>query len=357
MPQLSDIPGIDEKSIVLLDMAGIRDIRHLANQKAAGLRDEIKKANQVLSIVEEPPGENTIQEWIGHAAKTLEDIEPVPEQPLAVAPPVNYEGNEQVAEMMGAAPCAIPLPGKLLKENKLRVGDIPAGILLNRYSGDLDVRVDDVRMENPEAHRIHVPTLRPTTKERGVTQTQKRGFDTSQIKAISPEYVSKQKLPGSKNVHVDDRVALIRTPRESTNRGRNPASRRYIRGVLHTHPWSLRIGAFFSLLLILILPLAIISAFLLLLSRQNPDNFEWVPKWILAFPISLPVIGIAYLLWGISGKCRICTQQLFLHKGALKHVKSHRIRGLGYVAPLCLHLLLFNWFRCSSCGTPVRLRK
>jgi hypothetical protein len=27
------------------------------------------------------------------------------------------------------------------------------------------------------------------------------------------------------------------------------------------------------------------------------------------------------------------------------------------VVPLCLHLLLFSWFRCSSCGTPVRLKK
>ncbi len=152
-------------------------------------------------------------------------------------------------------------------------------------------------------------------------------------------------------------MALIRAPREKTNRGKDPNSRSYVRGVLHTHPWSLRVGAVFSLLLLINLPLAIISAFLLLVSREYPDTFSGVPEWILAFPIALPIIGLGYLFWGFSGKCRICTQKLFVHKAALKHVKSHRLPGMGYVVPLCIHLLLFNWFRCSSCGTPVRLKK
>ncbi len=72
---------------------------------------------------------------------------------------------------------------------------------------------------------------------------------------------------------------------------------------------------------------------------------------------ALPIVGLGYLIWGFSGKCRICTQKLFVNKGALKHIKAHRLPGMGYVVPLCLHLLAFSWFRCSSCGTPVRLKK
>ena len=43
--------------------------------------------------------------------------------------------------------------------------------------------------------------------------------------------------------------------------------------------------------------------------------------------------------------------------GEPKHIKAHRFPGMGYVVPLCFHMLTFGWFRCSSCGTPVRLKK
>lgn len=164
-------------------------------------------------------------------------------------------------------------------------------------------------------------------------------------------------MPASKNGHEEDRVALIRAPRAETNLGKDPGSRTYIRGVLHSHPWILRLGAVFSLLLLVNLPLAVASAFLLLASQERPDFFSWVPEWMLAFPIALPVTGIGYMIWGLTGKCRICNQKLFARRGALKHDKAHRIPGMGFVVPLCLHLLAFSWFRCSSCGTPVRLKK
>jgi hypothetical protein len=165
------------------------------------------------------------------------------------------------------------------------------------------------------------------------------------------------RVPGSKSGHEEDRIALIRAPRAETNLGKDPDSRQFIRGVLHTHPWHLRFGAVFSLLLLANLPLAVASAFLLLASEEKPEIFAWVPQWSIAFPIALPITGLGYLLWGLTGKCRICNQKLFTRKGALKHVKAHRLPGMGFVVPLCLHLLAFNWFRCSSCGTPVRLKK
>jgi len=353
MQPLTDIPGIDHQTVELLDLAGIRDIQHLATQEAAALWAEISRANGLLAILEQTPDQETVEQWINFAATEIVE-EPAPNQDEndIILSAVNYEGNEQVLEMIAAAPCAIPMPGRLLMEQKLRVSDIPAGLLLNRYSGDLDVRIG-----SPETPRDNMPQRLAAESDRANPQRQKLGLDTSQIKMIAPETTTNTRLPGSKDSHKDDRVALIRTPRESTNRGKNPESRRYVRGVLHTNPWSLRTGAICSLVLILLLPLSVVSAFLLLLSRQDPETFEWVPTWILAFPISLPVIGICYLLWGISGKCRICTQKLFAHKAALKHVKAHQIQGLGYVLPLCLHLLLFSWFRCSSCGTPVRLKK
>lgn len=352
MPSLEELPGIGKSSLELLDAAGIREMDELLEQDPYKLVAELKRANEVLGISKRSPGLATVEKWIVAAQEHRKD-QPAKPRP-APAPPVNYEANPEVAEMLGRAPFAIPLPGKVMMGKRLGVSDIPAGLLLNRYSGDLDVRVGD-----PSNPRPDVPTRRaaPSVEQRVAVQPERRQFDSSTVKPMAPESQKAIRVPKSKVGHEEDRVALIRAPREATNRGKDPNSRRYIRGVLHTNPWSLRTGALFSLLLALNLPLAVISAFLLLFSREMPDKFSWVPEWILAFPIALPIVGIGYLIWGFSGKCRICTQKLFVHKGALKHVKAHRSAVFGYVIPLCIHLLLFSWFRCSSCGTPVRLKK
>ena len=60
---------------------------------------------------------------------------------------------------------------------------------------------------------------------------------------------------------------------------------------------------------------------------------------------------------GIGGKCRICNQRLFVPRRCHKHAKAHHIKFVGYVLPLSVHLLLFHWFRCTYCGTAVRLKK
>jgi hypothetical protein len=55
-------------------------------------------------------------------------------------------------------------------------------------------------------------------------------------------------------------------------------------------------------------------------------------------------------------RCRICSCNLFYSKNCLKNRKAHHIPGIGYVASLSLHLLIFGWFRCMYCGTAIRLR-
>lgn len=355
MPALDEIPGIGKGSLELLDAAGIRDTGHLTQQDPVKLVAELKRANEVLGISKRSPGIAMVDKWI-LAALELRGTQPPESEPeLEPVPPVNYEANAEVAGMLVRSPYAIPLPGKVMMEKRLGVSGVPAGLLLNRYSGDLDVRIGD-----PSNPRPDVPVRRAASsvEQRVTTQPDRRQFDSSGVMPATPDPATRgTRVAKSKTGHEEDRVALIRSPREATNRGKDPNSRRYIRGVLHTHPWSLRIGAVFTLLLALNLPLAIISAFLLLISREMPESLPWVPEWILAFPLALPLVGIGYMIWGFSGKCRICTQKLFVHKGALKHTKAHRLPGLGYVIPLCLYLLLFNWFRCSSCGTPVRLKK
>lgn len=351
MLKLNEIPGIDSSDAELLDMAGIRDAKHLAEQDLNELLEKLKQANKILQFPDGVPADLTVENWIRSAELATSQMKGEFKNP-SLENAVNFEGNEQVAEMLAIAPCAIPLPGKYLMEKKIRVSDIPAGLLLNRYSGDLDVRIG-----NPEVPQSDVPQRRQAPPAQLGQKSNPKNFDPSNLKAIDPNAAPVQRVAKSKQGHEEDRVSLIRAPREATNRGKNPNSRRYVRGVLHTHPWHLRIGALFTLLLIPLLPTAIISGLLLLLSSISPESFPWVPKWLIAFPIALPVIGIGFVLWGLPGKCRVCSQKLFVHKRALKHTKAHRLFYMGYVVPLSIHLLLFSWFRCSSCGTPVRLKK
>ena len=248
------------------------------------------------------------------------------------------------------------------------MGEIPPAILLNQHQGDLDLRTDQwvpqmqsaakaartapagtasqyVMLSEPASSRLEIDTtkVRPLSSQSGPRRR-------------SAPAVASEEAETAVDA-VDDRLMLLRAPRPETNRGRNPESRFYIRGVLHTHPVSIWFGALIALVTGFWLPAAIIGGLLLLLSDQSPANFGWVPMWVLAFPIGLPVVGVCYLIWGVGGSCRICGQKLFMHRPHRKHIKAHHVKWLGYIIPLCFHILVFRWFRCTHCGTPVRLKE
>ncbi len=348
MTNLASIPGIGKVSLELLEAAGFADAETLAKAGVDELALELERANRILQIAKKAPSAGNIRKWIASAR----DLTGTEQRPAVQASmPVDYEKSSEVAAMLAASPFAIPLPAGVLVEQKLAVADIPPAILLNRYSGDLEVRVDD----QPATARNGEPSVPSGNVRIADTTATRIEIDTSRIKSI--DVLSGPKPRTATSEVMNDRVALIRTPRVETNKGRDPSSRRYIRGVLHSHPVSLSMGAIFTLLLMVFLPVGIVSAGLLLLSREVPEHFGWVPEWLLAFPVVLPVLGICYLIWSLNGTCRICGQRQFVPRACLKNTKAHHIRGLGHIVPVCLHILLFKWFRCTYCGTPVRLKK
>ncbi|MGE9269717.1 MAG: hypothetical protein ACQKBU_02855, partial [Verrucomicrobiales bacterium] len=99
------------------------------------------------------------------------------------------------------------------------------------------------------------------------------------------------------------------------------------------------------------------SAPLLIMSEQKPEPFGWVPHWIIAFPIAVPVAGLFALIVSTRVKCRICGQKVLLPRNCRKNVKAHYVKGLGYVLPLAVHTLFFRWFNCTFCGTSVRIKE
>jgi hypothetical protein len=348
MSELLTIPGLDQPFLELLEAAGFHDFKDLAESDEEELALELERANRILKIAGSAPCQDTVAAWVRHAREQTGVTE---EEPVLVA--VDYEKNAKVLVMLRSSPLAIPLPGNALKDKGLTVQDIPSGLLLNEYPGDLDTRVEKripmARTDGPS----HAPYVQVSDK----FGESKLDIDVSRLKSMS------DMGPGLPRVHAapppeeEDRVGLIRAPKASTNEGRDANSRRFIRGILHSHPGGMYAGAILTLALMVIGPAAVAAAFLLLLSREMPETFGWVEAWWLAFPIALPVLALAWAVWGLSGKCRVCGQTLFLHRAHRKNAKAHYVPWLGYVLPLCVHILLFHWFRCSHCGTPVRLKK
>lgn len=351
MTHIKSIPGIGHDAHELLEAAGFSNAEALARAGAGELVDELERANSILKISKSSPTRESIVEWI-NSARELVGIPT--EVARTIEMPVNHEARAEVTSMLAAAPFAIPLPAKFLIEQGLSVDDVPSGILLNRYSGDLDIRVQD-RLSALKMGR----SLEPTNSivKIGEFNPNRREIDVSRIKPIEVLAGAAVRPTAVVQTANSDRVALIRGPKPETNEGRNPESRFFIRGVMHSHPFSTAIGAVATLLLFLTLPIGIVSAALLLLSQELPKQFEWVPAWLLVFPLALPIFGIMYLFWGLGGSCRVCGQKIFVPKMCLKNSKAHRLTGLGHIVPVCLHMLLFKWFRCTYCGTPIRLKQ
>lgn len=351
MSNLRSIPGIGKSSLELLEAAGFLDSESLAKAGAEELVTELERANKILQIAKRAPARANVEKWIAAARKLTGVAVDVKVESVM---PVNYEESPQVASMLANAPFAIPLPARHLVERGLAVSDIPAAIFLNRYSGDLEVRVEE---RIPKAQVARTPAANNFVIMAETPPQQRLEIDASRLKSTDAMTVGTVRAARSTPLEEDDRVALIRGPRMETNRGRSASSPFYVRGVLHSHPISLGVGAVVTLILAVVLPASILSAALLLLSDQFPVHFSWVPKWLLAFPLSLPIFGIAYLIWGLGGSCRICGQKQFVPRVCIKNIKAHHVRGLGYIIPVSVHMLLFKWFRCTYCGTPVRLKK
>lgn len=352
MANLINIPGIGKTSLELLEAAGFQNVESLVKAGVPELARELERANAILKISKRSPGQATIEKWINAAR----DIMGVPAEPVGPALlPVDYEQSPDVASMLVSAPFAIPLPARHLMDYQLGVADIPAAKLLNCYSGDLDVKADSRLPKNRQSKPPVVANSYVQMANHGGSRME---IDISKMRSIEAMGDSMQlKMAALGPADENDRVALMRAARVSTNLGRDPKSRWYIRGVLHNHPFSIFFGAICTLLLMILTPIAVTSAVLLLASVEYPTRFSWVPKELLAFPLAIPVIGMVYFIWGVSGTCRVCGQKLFVNRSHLKNSRAHHFPGLGHILPLCLHLLCFRWFRCTHCGTPVRLVK
>lgn len=384
MTDLSQIQGIEAAAREQLRQAGILTIQQLASSDAEQLADRFER---VASSSDEELLAN-LRGWISKAQNLIETKhqrlgeEPLSPQASAYEPGVpdqelrrfNYEKDPKNLKRSAATPEAIRMTGQSIEEAGIEEAGIEVAqspedkMLCDEEGGN---HIQEAKRSNPSPTRKK-PDQTWTVSNATFSEKEKPRFDPATLRTGGNDTLAKHPFdvngkdrqrvgPAIGKTDDDDpemqRKQLICTPLASTNRGKHPESRRFIRGVLHHHPWKIRFGAVVTLLLLILLPIALLSGFLLFALGEAPVSFSWVPPWLIYFPLLLPVAALAYAIWGYPGKCLICRQRLFAKKAAFKHIKAHRLFGMGYIIPLCIHALIFHWFRCSSCGTPVRLKK
>lgn len=286
--------------------------------------------------------------------------EPVPfagPSPVAASPTfVNYEADPDVRDMIALAPLAIPIPNRTLAEKGIYPKDIEEAHLLNGASTDLEVRV------TTRVRKKVKPRSGTSLRHSGGTVVQVANYQAGTSRRLgshgirSVDEVRESPAPKPERRREDERLNLLRTARPETNRGRDPKSRRFIRGVLHDRPAFVWFGCLVVVLLQILVPVSLVTTPLLLMA-DHIAALSWVPKWFLAFPLSLPVLGLFYFFISTGVKCRVCGQKLLVTRHCRRNKKAHHVPGLGFIFPMALHTMIFRWFNCTFCGTSIRIKE
>lgn len=343
MIRIDRIDGIDDDSLALLEAVGFQTAASLTKIGPIALNRELSRANELLRIARSVPETAQLREWINSAREICGVGDASSNDSLDDA----ENGKLTVRELLELSPVAVALPARMLVEKKLGVADVPAALPLDEIACYLDTD----RM-------VETATVKSGGGNVRLAETTgaKVEIDASRLRSIE-EFADPSAPPVPPPENEADRIALLRSPRKESNEGRDPSSRRYLRGILHKSPLRIYFGALVTLLMMLSIPVAAASAFLLLASNHLPKFFAWVPSWLIVFPLSLPIIALFYAVYGNICTCRVCCQKLFVPKSHLKSPRAHHVKVLGYIFPLCVHILLFRWFRCTHCGTPIRLKE
>jgi hypothetical protein len=343
MIRIDRIDGIDESALALLEAAGFQSATSLARTGPIALHRELSRANELLRIAPAVPEVSRLRELI-EAARKVSGINKVP---AAGSGAKEAAGISAVHQLLEAAPIAVPLSVRVLVQNRVGVADVPAALSVDENARYFDAdRMAESTSVKALSGKVRLADSAGSKVE----------IDASRVRSI--EAIVNAHAP-AKEASSDevDRIKLLRSPRKESNEGRDPNSRRYLRGVLHKSPVRIYFGALVTLIMFLSIPVAVVSAFLLLASSHSPKYFSWVPAWLILFPLILPLIALFYTVFGNICSCRVCCQKLYVPKSHLKSPRAHRVKVLGYILPLCVHIVLFRWFRCTHCGTPIRLQE
>ena len=328
---LLDSQVISGDNAQLLGAVGVETLVALSQSEAGVLLEEIENANSHLGLVEQLPDLDQLVTWIEEARNRLDEAEATSVTRL-----------DEVIELIPiSAVKAYPVSKESILKNKIEVRDVP---VMDEFLEGRDLYVEEVRKIDSESSEIKATVREISSK----TPTRK----------ISSKEDIRESISGSEKLEIqplerNKEFDLRRTATPEINAGRTLHSRAYIRGVLHPQPFRVKLGAFLSVLTIVLIPLSLMAGGALLFFK---DAHELV-IWSAAVPAVLVILALMYLMFARPVKCRVCGQPLFQAKSCRRNPQGHHIPFLGYILPTSLQLLIFHWFRCMYCGTSIRLKQ
>ncbi|HEX2750457.1 MAG TPA: DUF4332 domain-containing protein [Verrucomicrobiales bacterium] len=320
MTPLTTITGLSAESAELLAAASIHSTSQLAIENAAHLHSRLELIAWQRGRGARVPAKEHLEQWIAVArmltpeeeaeAMSVDEIpeavtEPVAQRTQAWVPP-----SQRAAQVISGGSTASP-------HETLRAPETAD----NTWR-----KVDPSKFATIEDYNEGRIAVKPLSRDR---------MDTSAREADS-----------------DVEAAPSRRPQRIRSKG-EPLSRWVRRGVVHSRPLHTWIGALVSVVWRIAFVIGIAAFIYLITQVQDPTAYK---TEVIEGALVLAVLGCMQLHFVGRARCRICSCNLFYSKNCLKNRKAHHIPGLGYVASLSLHLLIFGWFRCMYCGTAIRLR-
>jgi len=374
MPKLDTISGIPAKAIELLEALGYLDVSDLRDADAESLVAELVKANHVLEIMPDDPSEPILRKWLklvnehdesaGKAtskkapkqnsgegqgvqsgdseAGTSEKQKAAQKKPAPKKPAkrelVNFEKDTDMMQMLSLSPVAEPLDPLLMADEDLSMDDITDGILLNQCEDDVKINIMTTLGRADSLFR------KDEVARAGLNSSRIRNFDDldSTVQYVKPLDRGPQK----------EAVTLS----EELNQGVDSRSRKFIKGVFLPHVRTVRAAAVTAILFVAILVVNISSLLGLFLYRTNLE-VGVVMGWVISLLLLLVITAASYVYFGTRARCVVCRQPPLMPKKCTKHKKAHHVKGIGYILPTALQLLIYKWFYCTYCGTALRLKK
>lgn len=328
---LLDSQVISGDNAQLLGAVGVETLAALSQSDPGSLLEEIENANTHLGLVEQLPNLSQLVTWIDEARNRLDEAESTPVTRL-----------DEVVELIPISVAkAYPVSKESILKNKIEVGDVP---VMDEFLEGRDLYVEEVRKIDSEPFE-----LKATVREISSKTPAKKISSKEDIRESISGSEKSEVEPLERNQEFD--LRKMATPK--LNVGRTLHSRAYIRGVLHPQPFRVKLGAFLSVLTIVLIPLSLMAGGALLFFK---DDHELV-IWSAAIPAVLVILALMYLMFARPVKCRVCGQPLFQAKSCRRNPQGHHIPFLGYILPTSFQLLIFHWFRCMYCGTSIRLKK
>ena len=355
MPKLEQISVLPAAAIELLEAVGYTEVGDLDQADTNELIVELVEANKLLGVMPGEPTKQSLEEWQKLAndhvmgrkeilqERQQESGKAKSEEPTTdkIGDPhkhedrdsspviVNLEQNSGILEMLAVSPEAESLDAAALHDRKLSFSDMPDGLLLSRYEGDMKINI--------------MTTLgRADTHLRRRDEVKRIGLKASRIRSFDDlrhgNHHVKPLQGGMPNEEISQDKNL--------NAGIDPESRRFIKGVPHSDPKSIYLAALavFFLAVCSVLNLVGVPALLIV---QKHLGHERLLVWVMALFAVLLVSILCYLLLGLRAHCKICSQRPLMPKKCVKHKKAHHVRGIGYILPTALQVLFFKWFYCT----------